>query len=48
MKEVLVREAVRENFIKRDCAENKLKLGKFFIFWNLILFVFCFFNIKIR
>ncbi|EGR31009.1 hypothetical protein IMG5_119510 [Ichthyophthirius multifiliis] len=29
MKEVLVREAVKENFIKKDFAENKLKLGLF-------------------
>jgi len=28
IKEVLVREAVKENFIKRDFAENTLKLGK--------------------
>lgn len=28
MKEVLVREAVKEGFIKRDFAENTLKLDK--------------------
>ena len=31
MKEVLVREAVKEGFIKRDFAENTLKLGLIFL-----------------
>jgi hypothetical protein len=32
IKEILVREAVKENFIRKDFAENTLKLGKKIIF----------------
>ncbi len=39
MKEVLVREAVKENFIKRDFAENKLKLGKKKEFFLILIYL---------